>query len=340
MLAVFGAVSGEGGLGCQASKKLVKSKSKIRKISLLSWQMVRVNETQDKICIQIVNCAITDLKKSTCKIFKTIELKMLVLKEPFKTAWANKDPFEEVLKLNGEIYREVATRRTLNFKFQGESFYIKVHKGTTVKEILKNYLSLRAPVLGAGNEYKAINRLTELGVNTMEVVAFGERGVNPLTRESFIITKDLNPAISLEDYCKAWKDTHPSYHVKKVLIEEVARMVKTMHEGGVNHRDCYICHFLLHLPYSEQDVPKLSVIDLHRAQIRRKVPVRWRDKDLVALYFSSQHLGLTFRDYCRFLRIYFNCSNVKEIGHRERRLLSSVREKSRKIEERTVRKGL
>lgn len=24
---------------------------------------------------------------------------MLVLKEPFKTAWANKDPFEEVLKL-------------------------------------------------------------------------------------------------------------------------------------------------------------------------------------------------------------------------------------------------
>lgn len=70
MLAVFGAVSGEGGLGCQASKKLVKSKSKIRKISLLSWQMVRVNETQDKICIQIVNCAIKDLKKSTCKIFK------------------------------------------------------------------------------------------------------------------------------------------------------------------------------------------------------------------------------------------------------------------------------
>ena len=340
MLAVFGAVSGEGGLGCQASKKLVKSKSKIRKISLLSWQMVRVNETQDKICIQIVNCAITDLKKSTCKIFKTIELKMLVLKEPFKTAWANKDPFEEVLKLNGEIYREVATRRTSNFKFQGESFYIKVHKGTTVKEILKNYLSLRAPVLGAGNEYKAINRLTELGVNTMEVVAFGERGVNPLTRESFIITKDLNPAISLEDYCKVWKDNPPSYHVKKVLIEEVARMVKIMHEGGVNHRDCYICHFLLHLPYNENLKPKLSVIDLHRAQVRNKVPIRWRNKDLVALYFSSQGLGLKLRDYFRFLVIYFNCRNVKEINKVEGSFLSSVHEKALKIEERTIRKGL
>lgn len=303
--------------------------------------MVRVNETQDRICIQIVNCVITDLKKSQrAKFLKIIELKMLVLKEPFKTAWANKDPFEEVLKLNGEIYREVATRRTLNFKFEGESFYIKVHKGTTVKEILKNYLSLRAPVLGAANEYKAINRLTELGVNTMEVVAFGERGVNPLTRESFIITKDLNPAISLEDYCKDWKDNPPPYHVKKVLIEEVARMVKIMHEGGVNHRDCYICHFLLHLPYCGQEFPKLSVIDLHRAQIRRKVPVRWRNKDLVALYFSTRCLGLMVRDYVRFLRIYFNCNNIKEISHREGKFLSSVREKSRKIEERSVRKGL
>lgn len=265
---------------------------------------------------------------------------MLVLKEPFKTAWANKDPFEEVLKLNGEIYREVATRRTLNFKFQGESFYIKVHKGTTVKEILKNYLSLRAPVLGAANEYKAINRLTELGVNTMEVVAFGERGVNPLTRESFIITKDLNPTISLEDYCKDWKDNPPPYHVKKVLIEEVARMVKTMHEGGVNHRDCYICHFLLHLPYSEQDIPKLSVIDLHRAQIRRCVPKRWRNKDLVALYFSSRNLGLSFYDYARFLKIYFDEMSLKEILRHENRLLMNMKYRSNRIEERTMRKML
>lgn len=265
---------------------------------------------------------------------------MLVLKEPFKTAWANKDPFEEVLKLNGEIYREVATRRTLNFKFQGESFYIKMHKGTTVKEILKNYLSLRAPVLGAGNEYKAINRLTELGVNTMEVVAFGERGVNPLTRESFIITKDLNPAISLEDYCKGWKDNPPPYHVKKVLIEEAARMVKTMHEGGVNHRDCYICHFLLHLPYSEQDIPKLSVIDLHRAQIRRCVPKRWRNKDLVALYFSSRNLGLSFCDYARFLKIYFDEMSLKEILRHENRLLMNMKYRSNRIEERTMRKLL
>ena len=38
-------------------------------------------------------------------------------------------------------------------------------------------------------------------------------------------------------------------------------------------RDCYICHFLLHLPFSgKEEVLKISVIDLHRAQIRAKVP--------------------------------------------------------------------
>ncbi|QUJ04030.1 hypothetical protein KCP78_18620 [Salmonella enterica subsp. enterica] len=37
------------------------------------------------------------------------------------------------------------------------------------------------------------------------VLVLGEKGVNPLTRTSFIITEDLTPTISLaEDYCADW----------------------------------------------------------------------------------------------------------------------------------------
>ena len=65
-------------------------------------------------------------------------------------------------------------------------------------------------------------------------------------------------------------------------------MVRDMHAAGINHRDCYICHFLLHLPFSgKEEELKISVIDLHRAQLRTRVPRRWRDKDLIGLYFSS-----------------------------------------------------
>ena len=87
------------------------------------------------------------------------------------------------------------------------------------------------PVLGARNEFNAINRLHQLGISTMETFAFGETGLNPLRRKSFIITKDLNPAISLEDYCSNWKNDPPPYFVKKSIILEVARMIRLMHEG-------------------------------------------------------------------------------------------------------------
>src|SRR5690606_40875569 len=51
--------------------------------------------------------------------------------------------------------------------------------------------------------------------------------------------------------------------------------------SGVNHRDCYICHFLLHTDKAvDPDDLRLSVIDLHRAQVRDATPRRWRDKDL------------------------------------------------------------
>lgn len=266
---------------------------------------------------------------------------MIYLNSPFAEAWKDKDPFEEIKKLQGKICRSIETRQTLNFQFKGESFYIKIHKGTSIKEVMKNLVCLRLPVLGARNEFKAINRLHLLGVNTMEVVAFGERGVNPLQRESFIITKDLNPAISLEDFCRDWKRRPPSFLLKKRLIEKVARMVKLMHDGGVNHRDCYICHFLLKIPYMDLNKdPEIAVIDLHRAQIRNSVPRRWRDKDIIGLYYSCLDIGLTKADLFRFLKLYFAEASLREIFEREADFIRSVEIKSNKILKRTFRKNI
>ena len=125
-----------------------------------------------------------------------------------------------------------------------------------------------------------------------------------------------------------------------MIIRRVAGMVRRMHAGGINHRDCYICHFLLHLPFSgrEEDL-KISVIDLHRAQIRAKVPRRWRDKDLIGLYFSSLNIGLTRRDIWRFMKVYF-AMPLREAIARERPLLAQAAQRAAKIKERTIRKSL
>ena len=226
------------------------------------------------------------------------------LEEPFRTLWAGQDPFAAADALQGEVLRALEGRRTLRTEIAGRGYYSKIHHGIGWREIFKNLLSGRLPVLGAGNEWRALERLAALGVDTMRAVAFGERGSNPARRQSFIVTEELAPTISLEDFCRDWRAVPPASTFKRALIRRVADMARRMHGGGVNHRDFYICHFLLHLPV-DAGAPCLSLIDLHRAQVREQTPRRWRDKDLAALYFSALDIGLTKRDGLRFLKTYF-----------------------------------
>lgn len=262
----------------------------------------------------------------------------LQLDEPFRSLWAGRDPFVAVEALQGEVFRELEARRTLRTEVAGRSFFVKIHRGVGWGEIAKNLVSLRLPVLGAANEWRAIRRLAELGVDSMHGVAFGERGANPATRHSFIVTEDLAPTISLEDYCRDWPADPPAVAMKRALIRRVAEMARRMHEGGVNHRDFYICHFLLHLdPAPSPDAFKLSLIDLHRAQLRAATPRRWRDKDLAALYFSALDIGLTRRDRLRFLRVYFG-RPLRDVLLRQADLLRMLEREARRLHARYLRK--
>lgn len=46
---------------------------------------------------------------------------MVELKEPLATLWRGKDAFEEVKTLQGEVFRELETRRTLRFELAGKA---------------------------------------------------------------------------------------------------------------------------------------------------------------------------------------------------------------------------
>ncbi len=262
----------------------------------------------------------------------------LILAEPFRTLWAAQDPFVAVEALQGKVYRELEARRTLRTEVAGRGYFVKIHRGVGWGEILKNLLALRAPVLGAGNEMRAIRRLEELGVDTMCAVAYGARDGSPATQHSFIVTEELAPTISLEDYCRDWPTNPPPLAMKRALLRRVAGMARRMHEGGVNHRDFYICHFLLHLdPAPTPDNLKLSLIDLHRAQIRDKTPRRWRDKDLAALHFSALAIGLTRRDILRFLTLYFD-RPLRRVLKEESRLLAYLESEAARLQARYLRK--
>ena len=260
------------------------------------------------------------------------------LDEPFRTLWAGQDAFAAVDRLEGQVFRELDGRRTFRTEVAGRGYFVKIHRGVGWAEIFKNLLSLRLPILGAGHEWRAIHRLEELGVDTMRGVAFGQRGGNPATQHSFIVTEELAPTISLEDFCRDWPDNPPPVLLKRALIRRVAEMARRMHGGGVNHRDFYICHFLLHLdPAPTPENLKLSLIDLHRAQIREKTPRRWRDKDLAGLHFSALAIGLTRRDILRFLRVYFD-RPLRATLREQAAALAGLQKKAGGLQERFLRK--
>jgi len=230
----------------------------------------------------------------------------LYLRDDLRTAWGKADPFETVCRLQGQIFRELDGRKTLRFEALGKGFFLKLHAGVGWVEILKNLLQFKWPVLGAENEWKAIQRLSSLGVDTMTLAGYGSLGVNPARRKSFVITDEITGMRSLEETCSEWSRNPPPYSLKRNLVFRVASITRVLHTHGMNHRDYYICHFLSNADFLGRDLSSLRVvlIDLHRVQFRRRVPKRWLIKDLAALYYSAMDIGLHRSDLLRFVKIY------------------------------------
>jgi len=223
-----------------------------------------------------------------------------------KTQRSKKYVFKDMMALKGEVYRALEGRYTQRIFLDNQACFIKQHHGVGWKEIFKNIFQLKKPIISAKNEWLALQRLQALNIPSPNIISYGCHGINPATRKSYIMTRELKNTISLEDLSRNWQQCPPSLKVKKNLIRAIAGIARTMHENGINHRDFYICHFLLDLETALHINPKLYLIDLHRASIRKKIPLRWIIKDLAGLYFSVKNIGLTRRDFLLFIKTYRN----------------------------------
>ncbi|MEH6357804.1 MAG: lipopolysaccharide core heptose(I) kinase RfaP [Pseudomonadales bacterium] len=269
----------------------------------------------------------------------------LYLREDFKQAWQGKDPFAEVLELKGEVFREVKERVTLRFELNDKSYFLKLHRGIGWREIFKNWSQFNRPILGADLEYQAIQKLHSLNVETMSVAAYGEIGSNPAKKLSFIITDDLVGTENLEDFCRLWPQQPPKAGFKRLLIERIANVSRTLRENGLNHRDYYLCHFHLDLrnfPPQEDVCPEdihLHLIDLHRMQCRENMPTRWAIKDIGGLYFSAMEIGLTQRDLFRFMRLYKG-KPLRDTLREDKAFWQSVQTRAEQLYAKGLRKGI
>ena len=259
---------------------------------------------------------------------------MMTLCPALQKKFSGENAFDQVFATEGKIYRNFKGRKTLRFEHDGKGYFLKIHPGVGWGEVIKSLLSLKTPVLGARDEHDAILALERIGVQTMTIAGYGTRGSSPATMQSFIITEEIEDSMSLEELVLEGKYQALSPLMKRSLIKKVAEIARMMHQNGINHRDFYICHFLLPKRWLEQKLgdvePPLYVIDLHRTQVRTRVPLRWLEKDLAGLHFSSMDAGLTIRDRLRFIRCYENRSLSASIK-KPRRFWSLIDKKAIKL---------
>jgi heptose I phosphotransferase len=247
---------------------------------------------------------------------------------------AIKDPFNYLFQLKGECFREQPGRKVLKFIEYGNPYFVKLHFGVGWQEIFKNFFQARLPVIGAANELRALKKLASFGF-VPSIIGYGFRGLNPAKQQSFIITKALIDTISLENFCLHWPKFPPSQELKRKIIYKVATLARTIHEHGINHRDFYLCHFLIDFNFFQKsaidDLPTMFVIDWHRAQLRSHVPLRWRIGDIARLYFSTMNIGLTRRDLAYFIKIYGRQRHKNFWGKVENRAVALFRKNWRKL---------
>ena len=91
----------------------------------------------------------------------------IVLASPFKELWADKNPFTEAFRLDGESFRQVKSRHTFRFEIGGKGYFAKLHHGCGWHEIFKDLFQFKRPILGADNEYRALLHLKKQNIDTM-----------------------------------------------------------------------------------------------------------------------------------------------------------------------------
>ena len=204
------------------------------------------------------------------------------------------DSFESVWKYqDGKTIKKIKARSVIRFEMQSGSgrkyFYLKHHNTKFVG--IKRILALFFPKLISSEgkrEFENICDFRKGGLGTVLPVAAGERFVKLFWLQSFLITEDFSPFISLEYMLR----DNPEFFMgendssrKRNLINRIGIFAGRMHEKGFNHRDFNATHILLYYK-DKSDAPDLALFDLQRVDRNSVSRFRWVIKSLSELNFT------------------------------------------------------
>ncbi len=179
------------------------------------------------------------------------------------------------------------------------------------------------------NEGRRAAKLEAIGVPTITPVALGERRVNKLLLENFLVTKEIPDTLPLDEFVERRLPLMPEARqgrLRRDLARTLADLTARLHDAGFVHQDFHPGNLLLHI--GPDDSLRLAVIDLDALrQIRN---LGWGDvRENLALlnhYFWSR---CNRSDRYRFLKAYLKAR--REPKSPSPRILARAIEKSTRV---------
>lgn len=189
------------------------------------------------------------------------------------------------------------------------TLFLKRYNKTPIFIQLKNWFSCQKRKSMSKLDFEPAEKLTKLGINTPQTIAYGEQWGAVFEKRSFVITKKIPNAQSLEKKlpdCFYQSPTSENIKLRRNFIVALAGFIKKFHATSFRHRDLYLCHIFY-------DIEKnFHLIDLARAFEPAILAERFQIKDITQLYYSAPGKYFSRSDRLRFYRNYTSCDKLTQ----------------------------
>ena len=233
------------------------------------------------------------------------------------------DSIEKLFQLQGETVKKAVKQRGTSRVYltgldgQPIECYIKHCTAIPLREKIKCFFQLKRWNFDSINEWNALLRFHELGLNTMIPIAAGSLpdGSNCL------LTLGLTGCVRASDF---FADENVESLTRSKVITAIANATAKMHNSGMTHQDLYMVHFFIR---PDEDYA-VYMIDLQRVIFKSPPGRRWHVKDLGQLIFAATKL-LTELEMTQLLDMYLDKCTIERI--KEPSFMRAVAAKAAKI---------
>jgi serine/threonine protein kinase len=208
-----------------------------------------------------------------------------------------------------------STVAELEINSAGETCAV-IYKRFSVTERTDPWVALARPTAALRSWVSGHGLLTRY-LPTPRPLAVFHRYRRGLPREGYLLTEKVSNAVDLSAYVDRLVRIPPGERRTRtrVLVARVARLLRTLHDRHLSHRDLKAPNLLLRLGADSITVEDVLFIDLVGVRRHRKLHRSRRLQNLARLHASFfRHPGITRTDKLRFLRAYLRWGLYGRLG--------------------------